>query len=62
MTAEDIADIVSRKTGIPVSNLTQEERERLLGLEDHLRGRVVGQDDAVTAVVDAVLSFFDDEE
>ncbi|WP_431984439.1 ATP-dependent Clp protease ATP-binding subunit [Streptomyces qinglanensis] len=52
---EDIADIVSQQTGIPVSNLTQEEKERLLGLEERLQQRVVGQDEAVTVVADAVL-------
>lgn len=55
VTVEDIADIVSRQTGIPVSSLTQEERDRLLGLEEHLHQRVIGQDEAVTAVADAVL-------
>ncbi|SCK33424.1 ATP-dependent Clp protease ATP-binding subunit ClpC [Streptomyces sp. WMMB 714] len=55
VTVEDIADIVSRQTGIPVSNLTQEERERLLGMEERLRERVIGQDEAVAAVADAVL-------
>jgi len=55
VTVEDIADIVSRQTGIPVSNLTQEERERLLGMEDRLHARVIGQDEAVAAVADAVL-------
>ncbi|OEV29931.1 AAA family ATPase [Streptomyces nanshensis] len=55
VTVEDIADIVSRQTGIPVSNLTQEEKERLLGMEDRLRERVIGQDEAVSAVADAVL-------
>lgn len=55
VTIEDIADIVSRQTGIPVSSLTQEERDRLLGLEEHLHKRVIGQDEAVTAVADAVL-------
>ena len=53
--AEDIAEVVSRQTGIPVSSLTQEETERLLGLEEHLHKRVVGQDEAVAAVSDAVL-------
>ncbi|MEI5519102.1 ATP-dependent Clp protease ATP-binding subunit [Streptomyces brasiliscabiei] len=53
--AEDIAEVVSRQTGIPVSSLTQEERERLLGLERRLRERVVGQDEAVRVVADAVL-------
>ncbi|WP_392674899.1 ATP-dependent Clp protease ATP-binding subunit [Streptomyces sp. LN785] len=55
VTVEDIADIVSRQTGIPVSSLTQEERDRLLNLEQHLQQRVIGQDEAVTAVADAVL-------
>ncbi|WP_171908830.1 ATP-dependent Clp protease ATP-binding subunit [Streptomyces nanshensis] len=55
VTVEDIADIVSRQTGIPVSNLTQEEKERLLGMEERLRERVIGQDEAVSAVADAVL-------
>ncbi|MFY1679446.1 ATP-dependent Clp protease ATP-binding subunit [Streptomyces sp. WMMC905] len=52
---EAVAQVVSRQTGIPVSSLTQEEKDRLLGLEEHLRGRVVGQDEAVRAVSDAVL-------
>jgi len=52
---EDIAEIVSRQTGIPVQNLTQEEKDRLLNLEEHLRRRVIGQDEAVGAVADAVL-------
>ncbi|MFF3325028.1 ATP-dependent Clp protease ATP-binding subunit [Streptomyces sp. NPDC002889] len=55
VTVEDIAGIVSRQTGIPVSSLTQEERDRLLSLEEHLHKRVIGQDEAVTAVADAVL-------
>ncbi|MFF4648690.1 ATP-dependent Clp protease ATP-binding subunit [Streptomyces sp. NPDC001380] len=55
VTAEDVADIVSRRTGIPVSSLTQEEKDRLLGLEAHLHKRVIGQDEAVTAVSEAVL-------
>ncbi|MEU3184020.1 ATP-dependent Clp protease ATP-binding subunit [Streptomyces sp. NPDC006923] len=55
VTAEDIAEVVSRQTGIPVSSLTEEEKSRLLGLETRLHGRVVGQDDAVTAVAEAVL-------
>ncbi|RBM13852.1 AAA family ATPase [Prauserella sp. PE36] len=50
----DIAEVVARSTGIPVAQLTQEERERLLHLEDHLHGRVVGQDEAVQAVAEAV--------
>ncbi|MFF6779709.1 AAA family ATPase [Streptomyces sp. NPDC012510] len=53
--AEDIAEVVSRQTGIPVSSLTQEEKERLLGLDQRLRRRVVGQDEAVSVVADAVL-------
>src|SRR5437660_3760443 len=52
--AEDIAEIVSRATGIPVSQLTAEERERLLRLEQQLHERIVGQDEAVTAVAEAV--------
>src|SRR5215207_3601356 len=54
VTIEDIADIVSRRTGIPVSQLTQEERDRLLKLEERLHERVVGQDEAVEAVAEAV--------
>ena len=54
MTAEDIAEVVSRATGIPVSQLTQEERERLMRLEEQLHERVVGQDEAVTAVAEAI--------
>ncbi|MFC9855088.1 ATP-dependent Clp protease ATP-binding subunit [Streptomyces prasinus] len=54
VTAEDIAEVVSRTTGIPVAQLTQEERERLMGLEGHLHQRVVGQDEAVAAVARAV--------
>ncbi|MFF8942810.1 ATP-dependent Clp protease ATP-binding subunit [Streptomyces sp. NPDC014864] len=55
VTAEAIAEVVSRLTGIPVSSLTQEEKERLLGLEQHLHRRVVGQDEAVGVVAEAVL-------
>ncbi|GGJ54770.1 ATP-dependent Clp protease ATP-binding subunit [Streptomyces brasiliensis] len=55
VTAEAIAEVVSRLTHIPVSRLTQEEKERLLGLEEHLHQRVVGQDEAVAAVAEAVL-------
>ncbi|MEU6058917.1 ATP-dependent Clp protease ATP-binding subunit [Streptomyces sp. NPDC047097] len=55
VTAEDIAEVVSRQTGIPVASLTQEEKDRLLGLEEQLRKRVIGQEDAVTAVCEAVL-------
>jgi ATP-dependent Clp protease ATP-binding subunit ClpC len=54
VTAEDIAEVVSRITGIPVAQLTEEEKERLLRLEEHLHQRVVGQDEAVTAVAEAV--------
>ena len=54
VTSEDIAEVVSRATGIPVSQLTQEERERLLRLEEQLHARVVGQDEAVAAVAEAV--------
>ncbi|GAA4896383.1 ATP-dependent Clp protease ATP-binding subunit ClpC [Stackebrandtia albiflava] len=50
----DIAEVVSRRTGVPVSQLTKAERERLLSLETHLHERVVGQDEAVTAVAEAV--------
>ncbi|MFG1948461.1 ATP-dependent Clp protease ATP-binding subunit [Nonomuraea sp. NPDC048826] len=54
VTVDDIAAVVSRATGIPVAQLTQEERDRLLGLEEHLHQRVVGQDQAVEAVAEAV--------
>jgi len=52
--AEDIAGVVSRWTGIPVSRMLQSEKEKLLHLEDELHKRVVGQDEAITAVADAV--------
>ena len=52
--AEQIAQVVSRATGIPASSMTQETKIRLAGLEDMLHGRVVGQDDAVTAVSKAI--------
>ena len=52
--AEDIADIVSRWTGIPVSKMLQSERQKLLGIEDELHKRVIGQDEAVSAVSEAV--------
>lgn len=52
--AEEIAEIVSRWTGIPVSKMLQSERDKLLQLEGHLHERVVGQDDAITAVADAI--------
>ena len=52
--AEDIADIVSRWTGIPVSKMVTSEREKLLHLEEELHHRVVGQDEAIAAIADAV--------
>ncbi len=52
--AEDIADVVSRWTGIPVNRMLQSEREKLLHLEEELHKRVVGQEEAITAVADAV--------
>jgi ATP-dependent Clp protease ATP-binding subunit ClpB len=54
VTAEDIADVVSRWTGIPVSKMLQSEREKLLHLEEELHKRVVGQEEAIEAVSDAV--------
>ncbi len=54
VTAEDIAEVVSRATGIPVRQLTEEEKDRLLRLEEHLHDRVIGQDEAVEAVAEAV--------
>ncbi|MFZ3598808.1 ATP-dependent Clp protease ATP-binding subunit [Streptomyces sp. BH104] len=54
VTADDIADIVSRRTGIPVAQLTAGEKERLLKLEEEMHARIVGQDEAVTAVSQAV--------
>ena len=54
VTAEDIADVVSRWTGIPVSKMLQSERDKLLHLEDELHLRVIGQDEAIQAVADAV--------
>jgi ATP-dependent Clp protease ATP-binding subunit ClpC len=50
----DIAEVVSRATGIPVQQLTEEEKDRLLRLEEHLHERVIGQDEAVAAVSEAV--------
>ncbi|HEX6405477.1 MAG TPA: ATP-dependent Clp protease ATP-binding subunit [Pseudonocardiaceae bacterium] len=52
--ADDVADIVARTTGIPVAQLTEVERQRLLHLEEQLRQRVIGQDEAVEAVADAI--------
>jgi ATP-dependent Clp protease ATP-binding subunit ClpC len=54
VTSADIAEIVARSTGIPVSQLTEEERDRLLRLEDRLHERVIGQDEAVDAVAEAI--------
>ncbi|MGW0510060.1 ATP-dependent Clp protease ATP-binding subunit [Streptomyces olivaceoviridis] len=54
VTASDIADVVSRRTGIPVSQLTAGEKEKLLRLEEEMHARIVGQDEAVTAVSQAV--------
>ena len=52
--AEDVADIVSRWTGIPVSKMVKSEREKLLHLEEELHRRVVGQDEAICAIADAI--------
>jgi ATP-dependent Clp protease ATP-binding subunit ClpC len=54
VTVNDIAEVVSRATGVPVSQLTEEEKDRLLKLEQHLHQRVVGQDEAVEAVAESV--------
>lgn len=54
VTADDIAEVVSRWTGIPVTRMMQSEREKLLHLEDELHQRVIGQEEAITAVADAV--------
>ncbi len=54
VTADDIAEVVSRWTGIPVTRMMQSEREKLLHLEEELHKRVIGQDEAITAVSDAV--------
>ncbi len=54
VTADDIADVVSRWTGIPISRMLQSEREKLVHLEAELHQRVIGQDEAITAVADAV--------
>ncbi|PWI08598.1 Clp protease [Streptomyces sp. NWU339] len=54
VTVNDIADVLSRRTGIPVSQLAQSERERLMKLEERLHAKVIGQDEAVTAVAQAV--------
>ena len=55
MDEEDIAEVVSRWTGIPVSKLLEGEMQKLLHLDDELHKRVIGQDEAVTAVAEAVL-------
>ena len=52
--AEDIAELISRWTGIPVSNLLEEETERLLHMEENIHGRLIGQEEAVTAVSEAI--------
>jgi len=52
--SDDIAEVVSRWTGIPVSKMMQSEKEKLLHLEDELHRRVIGQDEAITAIADAV--------
>src|SRR5919107_1047637 len=54
VTAEDIAEVVSKTTGIPVRQLTEEERERLMHLEEQLHERVVGQEEAVEAIAEAI--------
>ena len=54
VTEEDIAEIISKWTGIPVSKLVQSEMQKLLQLEDELHNRVIGQDEAVTAVADSI--------
>ena len=54
VTADDIAEVVSRWTGIPVTRMMQSEREKLLHLEEELHRRVIGQDEAISAVADAV--------
>jgi len=52
--AEDIAESIAKATGIPVSRMLQTEKEKLLHLEDHLHERVVGQEEAITAIADAI--------
>ncbi len=54
VTAEEVAEVVSKWTGIPVSRMLQSEREKLLHLEDELHKRVVGQEDAIQAIADAI--------
>ena len=52
--ADEIAEVVSRATGIPVSKMLQGDRDRLLNIEEKLHQRVVGQDEAVTTISDAI--------
>ena len=54
VTEEDIAEVVSRWTGVPVSRLMEGEVQKLVRLEDHLHERVIGQDDAVSVVANAI--------
>lgn len=54
VTAEDVAHVIREKTGIPVESVTQDERDKLLHLEERMHGRVIGQDEAVTAVAQAM--------
>ena len=54
VTEGDIAEIISKWTGIPISKLVESEMQKLLHLEDELHKRVIGQDEAVTAVADAI--------
>ncbi|MGW4647955.1 ATP-dependent Clp protease ATP-binding subunit [Kitasatospora sp. NPDC004289] len=54
VTVDDIAEVLSRRTGIPVAQMTESEKDRLLKLEDALHGRVIGQDEAVVAISEAV--------
>jgi ATP-dependent Clp protease ATP-binding subunit ClpB len=54
VTGEDIAEVVSKWTGIPVNKMMQAEKEKLLHLEDYLHARVIGQDEAIIAVADAI--------
>jgi len=58
VTAEDIAGVVSRWTGIPVSKMIQSEREKLLNLEDELHKRVAGQEEAIEAISDAIPGYY----
>jgi hypothetical protein len=57
VTEADIADIISKWTGIPVSKLLASEREKLLHLSEELHRRVIGQDEAVEAVADAIMRY-----